>query len=269
MKKHKGESHLGKLAVVTGASSGIGFELAKKFAEEGFDLVVCAEDTGIMAAADQFREFGTQVEALQVDLATDAGVEKLYSRILFVNKPIAAIAMNAGVGVCGEFIQTDLEAELKMIDLNIGSIVRLTKKVLPDVIKHKGRILFTSSLSADMPGPFFAVYAASKAFIQSFAEAIRVEVKERGITVTSLQPGATDTNFFARAHMLDTKAGKGKKDDPADVAREAYEALMAGKDHVVAGSFKNKVQSTVSKILPESLGAQMQAKGVKPDSVRH
>ena len=257
-----------RLAVVTGASSGIGFELAKIFAVEGFDLVVAAEDVGIMAAADKFRECGTRVEALQVDLTTPEGIEKLHSRILLLNR-LDAIAMNAGIAVCGEFAKTRLEDELKMIELNVASIVRLTKKVLPQLIKHKGRILYTSAIAADMPGPYHAVYAATKAFVQSFAEAIRIEVKAQGVTVTSLQPGATDTNFYARAHMLDTKAGKSKKDNPADVARDGFDALMAGKDHVVAGSFKNKLQSTMGKLIPDSVAAKIQAKNVKPDEVRH
>jgi short-subunit dehydrogenase len=133
------------------------------------------------------------------------------------------------------------------------------------MVEHgHGRVLLTSSLAAEMPGPYYAVYAASKAFIQSFAEAIRIEVKDQGITVTALQPGATDTNFFERADMQDTKAGQGKKDDPALVAQQGFEALMAGKDHVVAGSFMNKVQSTVAKFITEAQGAQIQAQHTKP-----
>jgi uncharacterized protein len=130
-----------------------------------------------------------------------------------------------------------------------------------------GRVLFTSSLAAEMPGPYYAVYAASKAFVQSFAEAIRIEVKDKGVTVTALQPGATDTNFFARAEMLDTKAGKAKKDDPADVARQGFEALMAGKDHVVAGSYMNTIRAGVAKVITEVQGAKLQAKSTKPISL--
>jgi short-subunit dehydrogenase len=134
--------------------------------------------------------------------------------------------------------------------------------------RNEGRILFTSSIAADMPAPFEAVYGASKAFVQSFAEAIRNELKDTKITVTALQPGATDTNFFRRADMEDTKVGAGKKDDPADVAREGFEALMAGKDHIVAGSMKNKVQDTLAKLSPEKAAAQMHRKHSEPGSAR-
>ncbi len=255
------------LALITGASSGIGYELAKIFAKNGFDLIIAAEDKGLLEAATAFRNLGATVESVQTDLAQYDGVENLYNRIILAGKPLSAVAINAGVGVGGEFAETDLRSELNLIQLNITSAVHLTKRILPNLIAQgHGRILFTSSLAAEMPGPYYAVYAASKAFLQSFSEAIREEVKEKGISVTALQPGATETNFFSRAGMLETKAGVGKKDDPADVAQDGFDALMAGKDHVVAGSFMNKVQATLGKILPESQGAKMQGRSVKPGS---
>jgi short-subunit dehydrogenase len=144
----------------------------------------------------------------------------------------------------------------------------LTKKVLQDMVERgQGKILFTSSIAAETPGPYEAVYAASKAFVQSFAMALNHEVKDKGILITALQPGATDTNFFARADMLDTKVGHAKKDDPAKVARQGFDALMAGKDHVVAGSFMNKVNVAGAKLMSEKQGAKMQAKSTKPDSL--
>jgi short-subunit dehydrogenase len=253
------------LAVVTGASSGIGYELAKIFAKNNFDLILSAEDAGISEIKEVCRNLGAYVETVQTDLATFNGVDMLYGKIKTFGRPIDSIALNAGFGVCGAFVDTDLGSELKMIQLNISSIVHLSKYVLRDMVEHgHGRVLLTSSLAAEMPGPYYAVYAASKAFIQSFAEAIRIEVKDQGITVTALQPGATDTNFFERADMQDTKAGQGKKDDPALVAQQGFEALMAGKDHVVAGSFMNKVQSTVAKFITEAQGAQIQAQHTKP-----
>lgn len=253
------------LAVITGASSGIGYELAKVFARNGFDLLVVAEDRGIMEAGNAFRSIGAQVETFQVDLSNFQGVEKLYEKIKSVRKPIEAIAMNAGFGLCGDFVKTDLATELKMIGLNNASLVHLTKLILPHLIAEgHGRILYTSSLAATMPGPYYAVYAATKAFVQSFSEAIRAEVKDQGIVVTALQPGATDTNFFERADMLDTPAGQSKKDDPAQVAEEGYQALMSGKDHVVAGSLMNTIQAKLANFMTGPQGAAAQGKQTKP-----
>lgn len=260
------------LAVITGASSGIGYELAKVFAKNGFDLIVAAEHSGIVDAGNAFRTLGASVETVQTDLATFDGVEALARKITeFGDRGIEldSICMNAGFGVGGEFIGTDLQEEIKLINLNIISLVHLTKHVLPDFVKRgHGRILFTSSLAATMPGPWYACYAASKAFVQSFAEAIRVETKDSGVTITALQPGATDTNFFERADMVDTKAGQGKKDDPAEVALDGFNALMAGRDHVVAGSIMNNVQAAAAKVMPQSQTAKMQGAFVKPGSGR-
>jgi uncharacterized protein len=254
-------------AVVTGASSGIGLELAKVFAEHGYDLLVTAEDPGIAAAADAVRALGAQVDVVQADLATYDGVEQLYARIRAAGRPVDAIALNAGVGVGGAFAETDLRAELNLIDLNVVSVVHLAKRVVPDMLaRGEGKILFTSSIAAEMPAPFLAVYGASKAFVQSFAEALRNELKDTSITVTALQPGPTDTNFFARADMEDTKVAASRKDDPAEVARQGFEALMKGKDHVVAGSVKNKVQSTLAQVLPETVTAEMHRKQTEPGS---
>ncbi len=262
------ESNYSSLAVVTGASSGIGYELAKMFAKNGFDLIVAAENIEIVDAGNTFRAYGVNVKTVQVDLTSLEGVERLYNIICLADQPLEAVCLN--VGVCGSFVHTDFRRELEIINLNITSLIYLAKLVLPEFLNRKrGKLLLTSSLAADMPGPYYAVYAASKAFVQSFAEALREEVADFGVTVTALQPGATDTNFFKRADMLNTKAGAGKKDDPADVAKDGFEALMAGKDHVVAGSFINKVQSTLAKIIPQTQGAKMQGEGVKPGSAYH
>lgn len=255
------------LAVVTGASSGIGYELAKQFAQNGFDLVVTSTDSSINQAAQTFNQLGANVEMVQADLAIYEGVETLYSKIKETNRPVEAIAINAGVGVGGEFTKTDLQEELNLINLNVVSSVHLAKRVVKDMVEHsKGRILFTSSIAALMPGPFEAVYAASKAFIHSFAEGLRNELKDTGVTVTSLMPGPTDTNFFHRAEMDDTKAGAGKKDDPAEVAKQGFEALMAGKDSVIAGSPMTKLQGNVSKVLPDTLNAEQHRQLTEPGS---
>ena len=256
------------LAVVTGASSGIGYELAKQFAQNGFDLLIAAEDDKINQVAPDFAAWGAKVQVVQVDLATYDGVEKLYGEIQASNRPVEAIAINAGVGVGGDFArETDLRDELNLIQLNVVSTVHLAKRVVKDMVaRNGGRMLFTSSIAALMPGAFEAVYAASKAFIQSFAEAIRNELKDTGVTVTALMPGPTDTNFFHRAGMDDTKAGAGKKDDAAQVAKQGFEALMAGKDAVLAGSPMNKIQGAVSKILPDPMVAEQHRKLAEPGS---
>src|SRR4051794_3617723 len=230
------------LAVVTGASSGIGFELARQFAENGFDVLAAAEDAEIdTAAASLTRDGGGTVQPVRADLATYDGVESLYRAIVATGRPVDAIALNAGRGIGGDFArETDLRDELNIIDLNVTSTVHLAKRVLPDMIaRGEGRVLFTSSIASTMPGTFQAVYNASKAFVQSFAEAVRNELKDTGVTVTSLMPGPTETEFFERADMEDTKVGAGRKDDPAQVAKQGFEALMKGDDHVVAGSLKN------------------------------
>jgi len=254
------------LAVVTGASSGIGYELAKQFSEHGFDLMIAAEDPGIVEVKQAMERSGAKVESLQVDLSTYDGVEELVEKVRSLGVPVAALALNAGVGVSGAFAtDTDLDDELALIRLNVQSVVHLTKRIVPGMVERgAGRILFTSSIAGTAPGPYLACYAASKAFIQSFAEAIRFELKDTGVTVTSLMPGATETNFFHRAGMEDTKVGQGPKDSAEEVAREGFEALMANKDHVIAGAMKNKLQGSLGSLLPDPVKASMQAKETKP-----
>jgi short-subunit dehydrogenase len=178
------------------------------------------------------------------------------------------VALNAGVGVAGDFARdNDLDAELNLVSLNVTSAVHLARRVLPDMIEAgSSRLLVTSSVAATGPGPYQATYAASKAFLYSFAQALRQELSGTGVTVTALLPGPTETEFFTRAGLEDTKLGQMDKDDPAQVAREAFEALMAGKDHVVAGSFKNKMQVAVSRVVPDPLKAKAHGKLTKPGS---
>ncbi len=256
------------LAVVTGASGGIGYELAKQFAQNGFDLLVTATSPSINEAAQAFESLGAKVETVQTDLATYDGVETLYTRIQATNRPVDAIAINAGVGVGGDFArETDLKDELNLINLNVVSSVHLAKRVVKDMVaRGEGRILFTASIVSQMPSPFQAVYAASKAFVHSFSEAIRNELKDTGVTVTALMPGATETNFFHRAGLDDTKVGADQKDDPALVAKQGFEALMAGKDSILAESLKTKVQGAVSKVLPDTATAELNRKLNEPGS---
>ena len=254
------------LALVTGASSGIGRSLAKQFAENGFDLVVAAEDDGIHTAADELATHGATVFAEQVDLADPRGVEALH-RAATAHGPVAAAALNAGIGVGGAFVDTDLEADLRLVDLNVRSTVHLAKLLARDMVgRGEGRLLFTASIAASGPGPYHATYAASKAYVHSLSEALRVELADSGVTVTSLMPGPTDTEFFERAGMEDTKVGTGHKDDPDDVARDGFEAMMRGDDSVVAGSRRNQLQANASTHLPDRAAAKAQAAQAKPGS---
>ncbi len=257
------------LAVITGASSGIGYELARVFAKNGYDLLIVSQSDKLAKAQNDLLSLNCNVQSVQVDLASASGVDKLCEELEKLGRPVDVLAVNAGVGVGGEFLLTDLHEELSMVKLNVLYPLTLTKFVLKDMVKRgEGKILFTSSIAADMPGPYYAVYAATKAFLQSFSEALRAEVKDKGVTVTALQPGATHTNFFDRAGIQESQESLDKMDDPAQVAQDGFDALMAGKDHVVAGSFKNKVQSVMGKILPEAVGAKMQGSQIK-GSVKH
>jgi uncharacterized protein len=254
-------------AIVTGASSGIGLALARQFVEHGYDVVVAAEDDELGAAADSLRGSGRQVTAVQVDLSTPEGVTELYMRATHGNRPIDAIALNAGIGVGGLFHETDLEDDLRLVDLNVRSLVHLAKLVVRDMVaRGSGRVLVTSSVAAKAPGPYHATYAASKAFGHSFAEAIRVELKDTGVTVTSLMPGPTDTEFFGRADMEDTRVAQGSKDDPDSVAADGFEALMEGRDHVVAGSVRNRAMAAGSSASPDAFAAKGMSKMTEPGS---
>jgi uncharacterized protein len=257
------------LAVVTGASSGIGYELARQFAEHDYDVVIAAEDAGIHDAAVRLRrDGGPVVDPQQIDLAKYDEVERLYAYLRNLGRPVEAIALNAGRGAGGDFTtETELRDELNIIDVNVTSTVHLAKRVLPDMVaRGDGKVLFTSSIASQMPGAYQAVYNASKSFVQSFAEAVRNELKDTGVTITALMPGPTDTAFFDRAEMQDTKIGAGKKDDPAQVAAQGFEALMKGKDHVVGGSAKNKVQAVAAKVMSDPAKAEMHRKMAEPGS---
>jgi short-subunit dehydrogenase len=250
-------------AVVTGASHGIGYELARELFRRGYSLLICAEDEAINDAAQRI---GNSVQALQVDLSSFEGVEQLCAALKRLNRPVDIAAINAGVGNGGApFVESSLEADLAVINLNVTSAVHLAKRVAVDMVaRGSGRILLTSSIASATPGPYNAVYHASKAFIQSFAEAIRNELQDTGVTVTALMPGATETDFFTRANMVETTVGQSAKDDPVQVAQQGIEALLAGKDHVVAGSFKNKVETVLAKVLPDTVNAQMGRKQNQP-----
>jgi short-subunit dehydrogenase len=256
-------------ALVTGASSGIGYELAKQFAQNGFDLLIVSGSDAIQQAARDFQSLGANVDVLEADLASHEGTHQLVEKIQSASRPFDAVALNAGVGVSGRFLETDLAAEMNMIRLNVLSTVHVAKPIVKQMAaRGAGRILFTSSIAGAMPTPYEAVYGATKSFVRSFSQSLREELKDTGITVTALMPGATETNFFHRAGADDTKLGASEKDDAAEVAKEGFEALMAGKDHVVAGSFKNKVEAAAGYALPDPLVAKAHAGMAAPGSAK-
>ncbi|MFF3285722.1 SDR family NAD(P)-dependent oxidoreductase [Streptomyces sp. NPDC003023] len=256
------------LAVVTGASSGIGYELARQLAERGFDLIVNAEDDArLHEAAERVRAAGAAVQAVRADLRDYDETERLYAAITATGRPVAVAALNAGIGRGGAFVDTDLADELSVVDLNVRSTVHLAKRLLGDMTDmDEGRLLITSSIAATMPGSFQAVYNASKSFLQSFAQALRNELEDTGVTVTSLMPGPTETDFFRRADMGDTRVGQQDKDDPAQVAEQGLDALMSGVDKIVAGSAKTKAQGLANKVLPDRLKAAAHRGMAEPGS---
>jgi len=204
---------------------------------------------------------------VQVDLATEHGVDQLYARVSNCGRALDAAALNAGIGLGSPFVENELTDELRIIDLNVRSTVHLAKHVVRDMVaRAEGRILFTSSIASTMPGSFQAVYNASKSFVQSFAMALRSELKDTGVSVTSLMPGPTDTEFFERADMLDTKLANNYRDDPADVARDGFEALINGEERVVSHSLKTKAQAAGTRVLPDSVKAEMHRKHAEPGS---
>ena len=250
-------------AVITGASTGIGLELAKLFAQHNYRLLIVADDEAIELARQTLAGDGTEVEAVRTDLSTSDGVLEVVRAI--GGRRVDALALNAGIGNAGRFIEIPWADEARLIGLNVSSTVQLAKELVPDMVRRQaGRVLITSSVAARMPGPFYATYAASKAFVLSFAEALRYEVKDDGVTVTALLPGPTDTEFFDRADM-NAPVTDAKKDDPADVARDGFEALMAGKDHVIAGSAMNKAQMAGARFMSEPMKAAVHARMTKPE----
>lgn len=251
-------------AVVTGASSGIGLELAKCCVSHGFELLIAADREEIHAVANELRSKGAAVEAVQVDLASLEGVEQLYAAAQ--GRPISALLANAGHGLGKAFLDQDTSAWTHVVDTNVTGTLHLLHKVGREMrARNAGRILITGSIAGFMPGAYQAVYNASKAFIDSFSFALRAEMKDSGVTVTCLMPGPTDTQFFERADMLDTKVGNDKKQPAADVARVGFEAMLRGDGDVVAG-WKNKLQQALSNVTPSGVLAEQHRKLAAPGS---
>ncbi len=256
------------LAIVTGASSGIGLELAKLCAENGFDLLIAADEPEIEEAARMLRGLGAAVEAHQLDLARLEGIDARYDAIH--GRPVAALLANAGLGLGGGFLDQPFKSELRIVETNIIGTIYLVHKVARDMrAAGAGRILFTGSIAGYIPGAFAAVYDASKAFINSFSYALRNELKDSGVTVSCLMPGATDTEFFERADMMDTKVGQDDdKDDPADVAKTGFEAMMRGEASVVHG-MHNKLQVAAAKVMPQTATAEQHRGMAEPGSAKN
>ena len=253
-----------KFAIVTGASSGIGYELAQVCAREGYDLLVAADTADIDQAAEAFRTHGVTVNALFVDLATLNGVDRLYAAAQ--GRKVDALLANAGHGLGKGFLDQSFDDVRHVIDTNITGTIYLVQKVARDMrSRGGGRILITGSIAGFMPGTYQAVYNGTKAFIDSFSFALRAELKDTGVTVTCLMPGATETDFFARADLLDTKIGQSAKDDPADVAKVGFDAMMRGDGDIVSG-WKNKVLSAIANVTPAGVLAEQHRRMAEPGS---
>lgn len=260
MAKHSG------LALITGASTGIGLELARCCARDGFELLIVADEPAIDQTAAELRAEGAQVQAVQADLATMEGVDKLYAAAS--GRPIAVLLANAGVGLGHAFLDQDFDRARRVIDTNIVGTTYLIHKVGNDMRRrNEGRILITGSIAGFMPGSFQAVYNASKSFLNSFSFALREELKDTKVTVTCLMPGATETEFFRRADMMDTKVGTEEKDDPADVAKLGFDAMMTGDGDVVSG-WKNKVQSSLANVTPAAALAKQHRNMAEPGTAK-
>ena len=257
-----------KLAVVTGASAGIGYELAKQCAQNGFDLIVAADEPKIADASRDFTGLGVKAVPVQTDLATLEGVDRLYAAIKQDGRPVSALLANAGRGLGRGFLEQDFHEVRRVVDTNVTGTLYLLQKVGRDMVAAKdGRILITGSIAGFMPGTYQAVYNATKAFLDSFSFALRHEIAESGVTVTCLMPGATETEFFERADMMDTKVGTAKKDDPADVAKVGFDAMMKGEGDVVSG-WHNKLQTAIASITPSGLLARMHKSMAEPGTAK-
>jgi len=252
------------LALVTGASTGIGYELARICGQQDFDLVIAADEPKIHEAAAELREFGVDVAAVECDLATTQGVEELCAKA--AGRPIDYLFANAGHGLGGAFLDQEFADVRHVIDTNITGTIYLIQTVARQMqARNKGRILITGSIAGFMPGAFAAVYNGTKAFIDSFSFALRNELKETEITITCLMPGATETEFFKRAGMMDTKVGTQEKDEAADVAEIGFQAMMDGKGDVVTG-WKNRIESTLANVTPAGALAERHRKMAEPGS---
>lgn len=252
-----------KLAIVTGASSGIGLEIAKLAAQDGYDLIVAA-DTPFVEAGPALKEFGVEVQELEADLATKDGVEQLLQRV--GHRQVDVLVANAGHGLGHGFLDQSPDEWMHIINTNVTGTLLLIQPIVKKMVERgEGRVLITGSIAGHLAGSFQAVYNGSKAFIDSFAAALGNEIKDSGVTVTCLKPGATETEFFHRAELEDTKVGQAKKDDPADVAKAGWEAMNSGDEAVIYG-LKNKMQVAAAGVMTDAMTAEIHRKQTEPGS---
>jgi short-subunit dehydrogenase len=252
-----------KLAVVTGASSGIGLEIAKLAAQDGYDLIVAA-DTPFVEAAPALKEFGVTVQEVEADLATKSGVDQLLSVV--GDRQVDVLVANAGHGLGHGFLDQSADEWQHVINTDITGTLMLIQPIVQRMVERgEGRVLITGSIAGHLAGAFQAVYNGSKAFIDSFAAALNEEIKDSGVTVTCLKPGATETNFFHRAELDDTKVGQAKKDDPADVAKAGWEAMKDGEPAVIYG-LKNKMQVAAAGMMTDATTAKLHRAQAEPGS---
>jgi uncharacterized protein len=250
-----------KFAIVTGASSGIGLEIAKLAAQDGYDLLVAA-DTPFVDATPQLNGLGVNVENIEVDLSTFEGVEQLLRAA--GGRKVDVLVANAGHGLGRSFLEQDPAEWRHVIDTNITGTIYLVQKIAREMVaRNEGRILITGSIAGHIAGAFQAVYNGTKAFVDSFADALGNELKDTEVTVTCLKPGATETEFFERADMMDTKVGTAKKDDPAEVAKTGWDAMKDGKRSIVYG-WMNQAQTATAKLLGGGASAEMHRKQAEP-----
>ncbi|HET9955850.1 MAG TPA: SDR family NAD(P)-dependent oxidoreductase [Polyangiaceae bacterium] len=255
------------LAVVTGASTGIGLELARCCAENGFNLLIAADEPEIYQAAQSLGQTGVTVDAVEADLATQEGVDKLYAATR--GQPVSALLANAGRGLGRAFLDQDFTEVRRVIDTNVTGTLYLVQLIGRDMrARGEGRILITGSIAGFMPGTFQAAYNGTKAFLDSFSFALRAELKDTGVTVTCLMPGATETDFFERADMLDTKVGAGKKQPADEVAKSGFEAMMRGDGEVITG-WQNKLRAAIAHLVPAGVAAEQHRGMAQPGSARN
>ncbi len=249
-------------AVVTGASSGIGYELALECARAGFDLAVAADEAELERAAETFRQWGADIIAVRTDLASREGVDRLLAAL--GGRPVDVLIANAGEGHGGAFLDCEFGDLSHIVETNVTGTLYLIHKIGRHMRERRsGKMLIVGSIAGYLPGAYSAVYNGTKAFIDSFAAALRNELKDWGVSVTLLIPGATETRFFERAGMLDTKIGQASKDDPAEVARTGFEAMMRGDADVVFG-WRNKIQTAIASVMPASLLAELHRRQAEP-----
>lgn len=252
-----------KLAVVTGASSGIGLEIAKLAAEDGYDLIVAA-DTPFVEAGPALKDFGVHVQQVEADLATQQGVDQLLAAVS--DRPIDVLVANAGHGLGHGFLDQSPQEWMHVINTNITGTLLLIQPIVQRMVERgEGRVLITGSIAGHLAGSFQAVYNGSKAFIDSFAAALGNEIKDSGVTITCLKPGATETEFFHRAELDDTKVGQAKKDDPADVAKVGWDAMNKGEPAVIYG-LKNKMQVAAAGLMTDATTAKLHRAQAEPGS---